>query len=188
MHILVTYASRHNATAQIAEVIGSVLRKPDDETYMTTADVRAVEDVDEVTDYDGVVLGSAIYNDRWLPAARQFAQDNVDALRTRPVWLFSCGPVGEPLGPKADVPDLAEITEELGVRGATTFPGRLRAAELGLLERATVRLINAPEGDYRDWDAIRAWAEVVHEALVASTTSGLVEGPVGTFGPANGVV
>jgi menaquinone-dependent protoporphyrinogen oxidase len=172
MHILVTYASRHNATAQIAEVIASTLRKPDDETSMTTADVRAVEDVDEVTDYDAVVLGSAIYNDRWLPAARHFTDDNVEALRRRPLWVFSCGPVGDPLGLTADTPDHAEITEALWARGTATFPGRLRAAELGLLERATVRLINAPEGDYRDWDAIRAWAEDIHEALVAPSASG----------------
>ena len=74
MHMSVTYASQHNATAQIAEVVASVRRQPDDERSTSTVDVRAVENVDEVEDHDTLILGSAIYNGRWLPSARHFAR------------------------------------------------------------------------------------------------------------------
>ena len=82
MHILVTYASRDNATAHIAEVIASVLRQPHDETSTYTLDVSAVENVDKVEDYDAIILESAIYNGRWLPAARHFARGSLG-----PAWM-----------------------------------------------------------------------------------------------------
>jgi menaquinone-dependent protoporphyrinogen oxidase len=60
MRVLVSAASRHGSTAEIAERIGSVLREE-------LVDVRAQVDVlpaDAVGDIDGydvLVLGSAVY-------------------------------------------------------------------------------------------------------------------------------
>lgn len=170
MHILVTYASRHHATARMAEAIAQVLQDPPDDLPAATVDVHAVDDVGELDDYDAVVLGSAVYLGRWLKQARRFARENARALTVRPLWLFSSGPVGEPLAPAQEAPDVTLLAESLGALGTRTFAGRLRTAELGFGERAAVRLVHAAEGDYRDWDEIRAWAADIARELAASQT------------------
>jgi menaquinone-dependent protoporphyrinogen oxidase len=47
------------------------------------------DQVQEIAAYDAVVLGSPVFNQRWLPGARRLVQRNVEALRARPTWLFS---------------------------------------------------------------------------------------------------
>ena len=170
MHVLVTYASRHHATAQMALAIAEVLQHPPDDIPAGTVEVRAVEDVDEIDNYDAVVLGSAVYMGRWLKSARRFARDNESALAGLSLWLFSSGPVGEPLAPAQEASDVTVLAESLGARGTRTFAGRLRTAELGFGERSTVRLVHAAEGDYRDWDEIRSWASDIARMLGASQT------------------
>lgn len=171
MHVLVTYASRHHATAQMAEAIAGVLQHPPEDTDPATVDVLAVDDVTELDNYDAVVLGSAVYMGRWLKSARRFARENADDLAVLPLWLFSSGPVGEPLAPVQEDPDMTVLAESLGARGTRTFAGRLRTAELGLGERSAVRLVPAAEGDYRDWGEIRAWASDIAGVLADSQTS-----------------
>ena len=49
-----------------------------------------------------------------------------------------------------------------------TFAGRLEMGRLHFAERAMVRMIHAPEGDSRDWDAIERFAgEIADELLHA---------------------
>jgi menaquinone-dependent protoporphyrinogen oxidase len=45
-----------------------------------------------------------------------------------------------------------------GARGHALFPGRLEKSRLSVGERAMVTAMRAPLGDFRDWDAVRAWA------------------------------
>ena len=167
MHVLVTYASRHHATAAMAQAIAEILREPAEGLTAPTVDVLAVDDVDVLDDFDAVVLGSSVYMGRWLKPARRFARENSAALAARPLWLFSSGPIGDPPAPTAEATDMSALAESLGARGSRTFAGRLRTAELGLGERATVRLVRAADGDYRDWDEIRAWAADIARALAA---------------------
>jgi menaquinone-dependent protoporphyrinogen oxidase len=61
------------------------------------------------------------------------------------------------------------LTELTGALGHCVFAGRLVRAKLGVLERATVRAVHAPEGDYRQWDAIRAFADEIAKQLGASS-------------------
>jgi len=169
MRILVTYATRHDGTAQIAHVLGSVLREQDDGEGMPAVDVRVVDDVEDLETYDAVLLGSAVYVDRWLPAARHFARNNAKTLMKRAVWLFASGPVGEPPGALTESPETAELAEAVGAQGYRTFAGRLRIADLAADERAGIRGAHVADGDYRDWHEIRAWAEEIGDVLVASS-------------------
>jgi menaquinone-dependent protoporphyrinogen oxidase len=162
MRVLVTYATRHASTAEIAEAIGHVLTTT---AAADAVDVLPVEDVDDVEDYDAVLVGSAIYDGRWLKPARQFVNANSDALADRPVWLFSSGPIGEPPVPNTDVREVTELAELIQARGHKLFAGHLRLAELQLAERAKVRQVPGVEGDYRDWVAIRTWAADVAASL-----------------------
>nr|WP_245234741.1 flavodoxin domain-containing protein [Streptomyces flavochromogenes] len=47
----------------------------------------------DLSGYDGVVLGGALYAGHWTGKARRCARRNAEELRQRPVWLFSSGPV-----------------------------------------------------------------------------------------------
>lgn len=167
MRLLVTYASRHSSTAEIAEVIGSVL------TAMAVADVdvRPVEDVDDVEDYEAVLVGSAIYDGRWLKPARRFVHANRNQLVDRAVWLFSSGPIGEPPEPNDDADEVTVLAERIQAEGQVLFAGQLRSAELQLAERSTVHQLHSVDGDYRGWDSIRAWAAEVADSLRPQTST-----------------
>lgn len=164
MKVLVTYASRHHSTAAMAEAIAEGLR-----AHLAGAidnvEVLPVHDVDDVAGYDAVVIGSAVYSGRWLASARSFVLDNVEALRSRPVWLFCTGPIGDPPAPLEEAVDLAELADLVDAEGTRTFLGRLRHADLEIWEQEAVRAVHSADGDYRDWDAVRAWAEVVAGTL-----------------------
>src|SRR5204862_5936066 len=54
-------------------------------------DVWPVSEVCDVGAYDAVIVGSAVHDQTWLPAAVRFMRDNRAALASRPVWLFSVG-------------------------------------------------------------------------------------------------
>ena len=45
------------------------------------------------------------------------------------------------------------------------FAGSLDKGELGLGERLIVRAVNAPYGDFRDWKAIKGWAQAIATEL-----------------------
>jgi menaquinone-dependent protoporphyrinogen oxidase len=153
MKVLVTAASKHGATWEIALAVRDGLLE-------TGVQAEAAEPA-EVTDLDGfdaVVLGSGVYAGSWLEPAKRLAARHEDELRGRAVWLFSSGPVGDPPMPDTEPADAAELLASIGAVDHRVFAGRLERKRLGLAERAVVAALRAPEGDFRDWDAVRAWA------------------------------
>lgn len=166
MRVLVVVASRHGSTLELARAMGQTLQ-----AHGVTAEIRSVDEVPEsgvgsVPDFDGVVLGSALYSRRWLESAARFATERSEALRGRPVWLFSSGAVGNPelhLGPQ----ELRELQQVTGAREHRVFPGRLDENELDPQERKVVDELGATSGDYRDWAAVRGWAGQIADVLTA---------------------
>lgn len=157
MNVLVTAASKRGATAEIAEAIRRGLAG---EGLATV--VQPVADVHDLTAFDAVILGSAVYMGRWLEPARTFAADNAAALRALPVWLFSSGPIGEPPRPDTGkAVDVADLMETTGARAHRLFAGRLDRQQLGFGERAVMVAFRAEDGDFRDWDAIADWAREI---------------------------
>ena len=92
MRVLVAYATRHGATAGIAELVAAALT-----TAGLSAEARPVEDVKDAGPYDAVVVGGAAYMFHWLKPAVSFARRHHKRLAARPVWLFSSGPLGTDL-------------------------------------------------------------------------------------------
>lgn len=161
MNILIAVASKHGSTQEIAEVIGAELRAAGH-----TVEVRAAEAGVAIAQYDAVILGSAIYAGTWLPAARSFAEEHTAALTARPVWVFSSGPLGaDNPQPHDDPQKLAAPLGTVPVRDHQVFVGKLDMSQLGWGERLITRVVKAPEGDFRDWAAIRAWAGEIAAAL-----------------------
>jgi menaquinone-dependent protoporphyrinogen oxidase len=160
MRVLVVAASKHGSTAEIATALGESLARRG-----ITAVVNDVADVSDFEGFDAVVLGSAVYAGRWQKAARELVELHDEALAARPVWLFSSGPVGEPLRPTEDPVDVATIASAIGARGHRVFPGKLDKSKLSLGEKALVMSLRVPEGDYRNWDEVAAWAGEIADAL-----------------------
>lgn len=160
MRVLVTAASKHGATTEIAAAIGEALQ-----ARGLTPTVAAPEAVDDVTAYDAVVLGSGVYAGRWLDSAKQLVERLGEDLAQRPVWLFSSGPVGEPARPEEDPHDVADLVDATGAAGHRLFPGKIERASLGFAERAITAALRVPDGDFRDWDEIAAWAGEIADAL-----------------------
>ena len=160
MRILVTAASRHGATAELAAAIAKRLA-----TYgfdVTLAEPRAVATLDG---YDAVVLGSAVYAGRWMKPAREFAERLSAELSARPVWLFSSGPVGDPPQPSGQSVDVKQVSELTGAHSHRVLAGHLDRDVLGLVERLIVRAVGAVDGDFRDWAEVAAWTDEIARAL-----------------------
>jgi len=165
MKVLVTVASKHGATAEIGGAIATTLR--DAGLYVSEVTPEHVASVDE---FDAVVVGSALYMGRWMGAAREFVEDNVDALRGRPVWLFASGPIMGHIDNPDEGPDTVEgrkLAALIGARDAKVFAGELKKDSLGFVEKQIVKMVKSPWGDYRPWDDIDGWAKEIAEALEA---------------------
>jgi menaquinone-dependent protoporphyrinogen oxidase len=106
-----------------------------------------------------VILGSAVYMGRWLDPATTFVASHGATLADRPTWLFSSGPIGDPPRPgEAQAVDVAEVMAKTQAKGHKLFAGKLDKGKLGFGERAVMLAFRAAEGDYRNWDAVEAWA------------------------------
>jgi menaquinone-dependent protoporphyrinogen oxidase len=164
--VLVAYASKHGATAEIAEAVADQLQKGGHAVDCVPADqARNLEA------YDAAVIGSAVYMKRWRPEARRLLKRHRKLLAERPFWVFSSGPFGEKPDPKwSEPPRVIELAEHLGVRDHVVFGGRLPIEPSNFMERAMVKDCPPDKRDLRDWDAIRAWAAEIGAEL--SSTDG----------------
>jgi menaquinone-dependent protoporphyrinogen oxidase len=174
MSILVAYATRHGATRGIAERIAERLRADG-----LDAEVRPAAEVRDPARYDAFVVGAAAYMFHWLGDATKFVKRNRDVLAGRPTWLFSSGPLGTDTVDEQGrnvldtaVPkEFAELRELIHPRGEKVFYGAFDSAAkpIGLAERIMSLTPAAktalPQGDFRDWPAIDAWAAEIAAAL-----------------------
>ena len=165
MKTLIVYASKHRGTREIAEAIAAELERHGLEVV-----ARSVERSVRLEAYDAVVIGSAIYEEAWLPEATAFLAEHVHELSDRPLWLFSSGTVGEGawigLPEGRDLPaSLESLRRRIEPEGVAFFGGRLTAAMTSFDDRVRYPHLKRAEGDYRDWSAIRAWAARIAERL-----------------------
>ncbi|MEU2232487.1 flavodoxin domain-containing protein [Streptomyces vietnamensis] len=158
--VLVAYGSKHGATAGIADEIGKALRADGIDAVVLPADT-----VTDVSGYDGVVLGGALYAGRWNGKARRCARRNAGQLRDRPLWLFSSGPVDGSAEQRdiPPVPGVARRMKKLGAREHVTFGGAVTAETSGRIARSMVR--HGKGGDFRNPTRVRAWAHHIGSEL-----------------------
>ena len=179
MAVLVAFASKHGATREIARRIAQTLAAAGQ-----PAQARPVTAAGDLAGYGAFVIGSAVYMGHWQKEAAEFVRRNHAMLATRPVWLFSSGPLGtEPtdaqgqdLTVAAEPKETAGFQEAIAPRDHRVFFGVLNPGELGLGERAIRKLpagrAMLPEGDFRDWSQIEAWASgIAHDLAVGATAT-----------------
>ncbi|MEY9941842.1 flavodoxin domain-containing protein [Streptacidiphilus sp. MAP5-3] len=163
--VLVAYASRNGATAEIAEWLAARLRDGEKDFDVTVAEVS---DALDPTGYDAVVLGSALYEGRWLPSASRFARRHRHDLAHAPVWTFSSGPLDDSAsrGDMVTTHSADCASRGLRARDHVTFGGRLSPDSRGWLAHAMVD--GGHGGDFRDRARIDAYA-----AQIAAELTGL---------------
>lgn len=166
MDVLVVHASKHGSTVGIAQTVAAQLIERGHE--VTVWDAESADDLApaELDRFGAVVLGSAVYAGHWRKPARRFVDHHRSLLTSRPTWLFSSGPLEAAPSPEDEPVEVQTIEEELHARGHRVFSGALDLDQLNLAERAVVKVVKAHDGDYRDTDAIRAWADDIADALV----------------------
>ena len=151
MKVLVTHGSKMGGTAGLAEMLGSGLKELGHEV-----DVKPARGVQDVRPYDAVIVGGALYMLRWHRDARRFVRRHRAALRQRPVWLFSSGPLDDSAVAK-DIKPVGFVRKamgRIGARGHVTFGGRMLDNRRGM-----------PAGDWRDPDQVRDWAKRISDEL-----------------------
>jgi menaquinone-dependent protoporphyrinogen oxidase len=176
MKVLVAYASKYGATEGIARRIGETLTKNGLEVV-----VARCKTVEDASGYDAYVVGSATYEFNWRKAARKFVERNAELLAAKPTWLFASGPVGTEKVDKdgndvlkgAEPKQFAKYEELVHPRGMQVFRGaydhdKIRGADRLVVWLPGIRDLML-EGDFREWDAIDAWASAIAEELQASS-------------------
>jgi menaquinone-dependent protoporphyrinogen oxidase len=163
--VLVTYASKYGATAEIAEKIGEVLRQAGLQT-----DILPVKNIRDLTQYNAVILGSAVYIGQWRKDAVKFLKANIKILAERPVWLFSSGPAGD--GDPVELlqgwrfpSSLQPVADRIQPRDIAVFHGNVDMEKVNFIEKWMITNVKSPAGDFRDWDAITSWATSITETV-----------------------
>jgi len=165
--VLVAYASRHEATAEIAAAIARELNAAG-----CAAEVSEARAVASLAGVDAAVIGSALYLGRWDDSALRLLRRERAALARIPTWLFSSGPVGDGTatarpGRLPQPEEVAALAGEIGAR-TTTFGGRVDPDEAGFDLQIMANAGLA--GDWRDFGRIRAWARgIAVDVLVRAT-------------------
>jgi menaquinone-dependent protoporphyrinogen oxidase len=161
--MLVAYATRTGTTEEVAQAIGEVLAENG-----AAVEVRNVKQVDDPRRYSALVLGSAIRAGNLMPEAIEFVEENQGTLGHMPLATFVvCATLQEDTEENRQVVSayldpLRELVEpvEEGL-----FAGAIDRDKLSLPLRVILKAMKAEDGDWRDWDAIRAWAADVYSAL-----------------------
>jgi menaquinone-dependent protoporphyrinogen oxidase len=188
--LLVVFASRHGSTEEIAERIATVVRNQGIDVVVADA----AHEID-AAGFDAYVIGSAVYTGSWIKEASQFVERNESLLAGHPVWLFSSGPLPSSSRTTAGKEPLEQA---LGPEQGPGSGGRKRVAAFSAVihprdhqvfmgaydqfdapKSVPERLIRMtpmakrmlPDGDFRDWDEIEAWARHITSEL------GLVDAP-----------
>jgi menaquinone-dependent protoporphyrinogen oxidase len=168
--VLIIYSSQFGTTAEIAGFIGEVLCQSS-----ATVETKWVNDVEDLNNYDAVIIGSPIQYDRWMLVANEFVRANQIILSKLPVaYFFTCLELSqqtEKTKRKAmSYSDkLYALTPRVQPVSVGRFAGVLDYSKMSFFFRLIAKGIFAikgvSEGDYRDWDAIRQWAQNVHAKL-----------------------
>ncbi len=164
--ILVAYASYCGSTGGVAEAIGQALCGKG-----AKVDVRLAKNVGDIEDYRAVVVGSAVRSGSWWADALNFVSRHEKTLARMPVAYFlTCVALyrDNPESRKTALgffDSVLKASPEVKPVDMGCFAGVLDYSKLGLIYRTVMKSKmkdkGVPEGDFRDWAAIKAWAEAI---------------------------
>ncbi len=162
--ILIVYGTWAGSTADVAEFIGKTLAEGG-----YRVDVKPVESVTSTAGYHAVIIGSAIRMGRVMPEILDFVKSRKAELGKIPTAYFVvCMTMKDDTPGNRRIVDayLDPLRREASPMDAGLFAGRMEYARLGFLARTAVEhFVKVPEGDFRNWDIIRDWAQGLLQKL-----------------------
>ena len=170
--ILIAYASKYGSTAEIAEYVGQVLRNMGIEV-----DVSSVNAVNDISQYENIIIGSATRMDKLLSEAVKFATKNESKLRRMKTAYFIVGVTMKQNTPenrekvKGFLEPLYRIREPVSIG---LFAGKIDYSKVGFSWKVMAKLDKSglmEEGDFRNWDTISKWANEIAPALTDNSTN-----------------
>jgi menaquinone-dependent protoporphyrinogen oxidase len=156
--VLVAFANQAGSTAGIAGSIATVLRRAG-----LTVECRVASEVEDVTGYDAVILGSGMFVPRRASDGGGFLARHRAALAPKPLWLYCAGPIGRgrcPAGAtdaETDECSVVAVGRSVGARGTAIF------GPVGLPDDADPMERLAPVNQER----VRTWAAEIATELRA---------------------
>jgi menaquinone-dependent protoporphyrinogen oxidase len=171
MRVLVTWGSKHGGTEGIARMLAEALQAHGFDVVATPAYVAT-----DLEGFRAVIVGGALYANRWPAEVRRFVNRHLKQLRAVPVWFFSSGPLDESAegGDIPPAPQVAVLAERVGAKSHVTFGGRLEADAKGFPASAMAKKMS---GDWRNPHQIRAWAAQLADELPRARPGTPVEPP-----------
>ena len=156
--VLVAYATRFGSTHEVASAIVRELNAAGLQAQSAEAGSALIPD-----DFDAFVIGSPMYGGTWMSDAAMFTAIMAERIGGKPVALFSIGTLGvkNPDAGHAEhnsfVERIGSVAPSLNVIGHTDFTGYFERANLQWYLRILDRFVLNPQGDHRDWAAIKEW-------------------------------
>lgn len=158
--VLLAYGTRAGSTREIAEFIGGILSEQGFQV-----EIRSVNENIDPSAFDAVILGTPVRKFVVLPDAVHFLKRHAKALQPLPAAIFLVG-LSFKKGANTDRKMVNKWMASLSVHKAPIlegyFGGKLDYAKIGPLFRwifSKDKSGELAEGDFRDWDAIRAWTD-----------------------------
>lgn len=161
--ILVAYATGTGSTGEVAEAIGEVMAQQN-----ISVDVLNMREINNISPYSAVVVGSSVRVGQWLPDAVQFLSTYRDQLAQLPVAYFTtCVTMIDDTADNrrtvlAYMEPLQHLFPEIEPVGLGLFAGSLSPGLSMIMPSEML-----PYGDYRNWAVIRAWAAEIVSALLS---------------------
>ncbi len=156
--VLVAYCTRSGSTAGVAGSIAARLRE-----HGHAVDRHELSTAPGPHGYDAIVLGSPVFDGRWMPEAEAYVGQHRAELRTHQLWLFSVATFGDTkrlLGSLArrEPRNIDALLTALRPRDYRVFAGAIDPTAWPWWSRMLLRAIGERVGDNRNWDVIDAWA------------------------------
>jgi menaquinone-dependent protoporphyrinogen oxidase len=164
--ILVTYASKAGSTMEVAERIAKNLSSQN-----LPVDIQPVGKGTDLTQYQAVVLGSAIRAGNLLPEVKAFMEKHQEQLSQKFFGIFIvCLTMKDETEEnyKTVSAYLEPVRAQVKPDKEGLFAGTMNSSKLGFLERMLMKAMKAPEGDYRSWEAIDTWTEELGQEIKAT--------------------
>jgi menaquinone-dependent protoporphyrinogen oxidase len=161
--VLVVYGTATGCTWEVAERIGKVIFDK-----RISGDVVPAADAPSPDGYDAVIVGSGVRAGNWHQPVKDWVATNATMLKEMPVAFFTvCLTMAQEPSKAAEVRAYTDaLIAETGVRPVDIglFAGINEPKRFPFIQRTILKMMKAPEGDFREWDKIEAWTgEIVAE-------------------------
>lgn len=165
LKILVTYSTRAGSTSEVAETICRILNESG-----ADAEVKQMDEVNNLSAYSAYVIGSPIQGGQWLPEAMEFTRKHLQVLSSKPTAVFMvCMTLAMPSAEKyrdGIRSWLLPVRSLVNPVSEGYFPGKLNLKKVPSLSdrikfRISIFMRIWKEGDHLDKNAVESWAKTI---------------------------